>query len=221
MDSEAIRDHAVSCGFDLVGFVDPAQAGVSPEVMWGNTMIVLGYATPDDTLDACFRAEYNGVRKWSKWIYEVLRARASQLCTRLMDQGFRAIATMNGDLVDLKKAAVLAGLGTLGKNNLLVTETFGPRVRLIAVCTDARLAFDRRRDLDPCWDCNLCLASCPLGALTEGGFDRDQCVGGRGGFDQPKEVLEKQKTVEKRLTDMAFIQCIECMVCCPVGQVRS
>jgi len=219
MDAATVRDFAGSCGFDLVGFVDPQKANISPDVAWCTSLIVLGYATPDDTLDVCFRVEYDGARKWSKWIYELLEARAARLCFKLRDQGFRAIATRNGDIIDLKMAAVLSGLGSLGKNNLLITERFGSRVRLIAVLTDAPMPFDDRLNNDLCSDCRLCIGVCPLGALTEDGFTREKCVGGRGGFDQPAEVLEKQKLVERHFSDMAFIQCIECMVCCPVGGV--
>jgi ferredoxin len=219
MDAAAVRDFARSCGFDLIGFADPHKAGISPDVAWCNSLIVLGYATPDDTLDVCFRVEYDGARKWSKWIYELLEARALRLCFELKDQGFCAIATRNGNIIDLKQAAVLSGLGALGKNNLLVTERFGSRVRLIAVFTDAPMPFNERLHIDVCSDCRLCIGACPLGALSENGFDREKCVGGRGGFDQPAEVLDKQKLVERHLSDMAFIQCIECMVCCPVGGV--
>jgi len=38
----------------------------------------------------------------------------------------------------LKDAAVLAGLGTIGMNNLLITPEFGPRVRLRALLLDVK-----------------------------------------------------------------------------------
>ncbi|MBS4023513.1 MAG: hypothetical protein KGZ79_14015 [Dethiobacter sp.] len=48
---------------------------------------------------------------------------------------------MSGDL-SLKHLAVAAGLGKIGRNGLLLTKQFGPRVRLAAVVTDAELIPD-------------------------------------------------------------------------------
>ena len=71
---------------------------------------------------------------------------------RLQDAGHRAIAVsaflpidmgdeikgMLGE-VDHRRAAVEAGIGVYGMNNLLVTEKFGPRVRLATVLTTASI----------------------------------------------------------------------------------
>jgi ferredoxin len=216
-----VKQRALSLGFDLVGIMDPAELGaLRPEVAWCQSVVVMAYASPDAVLDVCFRMEYGGTRKWSKWIYEIVDSRALHVCMMLRDHGFRALGTRREDLIDLKKAAVLAGLGDLGRNNLLVTERFGPRVRLVGVFTDAALEVDRRLDSSLCDQCGLCLDVCPFDAITETGFVRSRCVGGRGGFDQPKDVVEKQKVVETWLSDHTFIQCIRCMDVCPAGSVR-
>ena len=52
--------------------------------------------------------------------------------------------------VYLKDAAVLAGLGTIGKNNLLVCPSFGPRVRLRALLLDEALTPSKTLDSKPC-----------------------------------------------------------------------
>lgn len=70
--------------------------------------------------------------------------------------------------VYLKDAAVLAGLGCLGKNNLLVTPQFGPRVRLRAMVLDAELQSTGPVDFDPCESCpEYCRGASPCEAFNE------------------------------------------------------
>ncbi len=72
--------------------------------------------------------------------------------------------------VFLKDAAVLAGLGKMGKNNLLLTPEHGPRVRLRALFFDADLEPSPALDFDPCGDCPApCCRACPLQAFGQSG----------------------------------------------------
>lgn len=67
----------------------------------------------------------------------------------------------------LKDAAVLAGLGCMGRNNLLVTRTHGPRVRLRALTMDADLPSTGPVAFDPCAGCDApCHRACPRGAFV-------------------------------------------------------
>ena len=66
-----------------------------------------------------------------------------------------------------KHAAVQAGMGVIGKNGLQITPSYGPRVKLSAVLTEARLEGDPVMGEDLCGDCNICIKVCPSGALQE------------------------------------------------------
>jgi ferredoxin len=66
--------------------------------------------------------------------------------------------------------AVQAGMGELGRLGLLITEGFGPRVRLGAVTTNLPLMPDSPRAFgawDLCERCDKCLRSCPAGAIPK------------------------------------------------------
>lgn len=72
-----------------------------------------------------------------------------------------------------KKAAVLAGLGTVGKSTLFLHNTLGPRVRLGTLFTDCPLV-ETSNDLSHsvnisvqslCGDCRLCVDACPAQAI--------------------------------------------------------
>lgn len=68
----------------------------------------------------------------------------------------------------LKHAAEQAGLGHIGKNTLLITPRYGPRVRLGALITDAPLDADPLLKEVVCYPkCNICVEGCPEKALTD------------------------------------------------------
>lgn len=70
--------------------------------------------------------------------------------------------------VYLKEAAIQAGLGCIGRNNLLVTPEFGPRVRLRAMTISVELPPTGPVDFDPCLGCDApCLKHCPQSAFSE------------------------------------------------------
>lgn len=65
-----------------------------------------------------------------------------------------------------KTGALLSGLGYIGKNGLLITEEFGPRVRFSTVLTDMALEPQREIIKDGCGACMICKNACPAGAIT-------------------------------------------------------
>lgn len=65
-----------------------------------------------------------------------------------------------------KKIGVLAGLGWVGRNNLLVTKKFGAQLRLVTVLTDMPLETDRPVR-DSCGECHACVQACPASAIQE------------------------------------------------------
>lgn len=72
----------------------------------------------------------------------------------------------------LKDAAVAAGIGVVGRSNLLVTETFGPRVRLRCLLVDADLPATGPAAVDPCEGCpEPCRDACPQAAFANLVYD--------------------------------------------------
>lgn len=65
--------------------------------------------------------------------------------------------------------AIGAGLGELGRNGLLITEKYGPRIRICKVFTDLPLVYDRPKNFgveEFCLICKKCAHNCPSKAIT-------------------------------------------------------
>jgi epoxyqueuosine reductase len=63
----------------------------------------------------------------------------------------------------LKDAAVVAGLGSLGKNNLVITPGYGPRIRFRALLIDQEAEATGPLDFNPCEGCERpCREACPV-----------------------------------------------------------
>ncbi len=78
----------------------------------------------------------------------------------------------------LKDAACMAGIGRMGRNNLVIVPGYGPRVRFRAVWADLECP---DRDLPesepPCAGCEgYCIRACPMAAFCTGTYSRDRCM---------------------------------------------
>jgi epoxyqueuosine reductase len=100
---------------------------------------------------------------------------ALDLATLIQGLGAQALPIAASQLVDWqnqrghlshKRVAVGAGLGWLGRNNLLVTPSHGAQVRLVTVLTDLELKPDKPLDRD-CDSCRACIAACPAKAISD------------------------------------------------------
>ena len=65
-----------------------------------------------------------------------------------------------------KIAATASGLGWIGRNGLLISPEYGPRLSLATVLTDAHFEVGRPAEFSLCGDCSLCAQFCPSGAIT-------------------------------------------------------
>jgi reductive dehalogenase len=90
---------------------------------------------------------------------------AAELAAFVANLGYSATANHFGYYeAILPPLAVDAGLGEVGRLGYLITEQFGPRVRLACVTTDMQLVPDRPVDIgveDFCKVCNKCAVLCP------------------------------------------------------------
>lgn len=216
MTKEELQAKAELLGFDLVGIAPGHEFPAVPA--WVGSVVVLGMAVLDLAYDLEIYIEAAGRQRFSKWAYEHMVAGAARLALAFSAAGQRAEPLTYEDslaTLDLKAAAVRAGLGVLGLNNLVLTRRFGPRVRFGAVLVEAGLPADHPLQDYYCVSCSLCLAACPTGALGPGGLDRSRCV---GEFAPSAAMAEMQRIHLQFPTPHAVYQCTRCITACPIGK---
>ena len=97
------------------------------------------------------------IRELSVWIQEEFGIKTQEM----------PYAVERGGIY-LKDTAVLAGLGCIGRNNLLITPELGPRVRLRAMLLAKDLPSTGPISFDPCDGCEeFCRKACPQNAFAE------------------------------------------------------
>jgi len=113
------------------------------------------------------------------------------VASKIQELGFQALPIPASQITDWKKqqshvshkkVGYLAGLGWIGRNNLLVNPDLGSRARLVTILTDMPLATDNPLDLD-CGSCRACIGVCPAKAIHENVADFDHWLC----FDKLKE----------------------------------
>ena len=80
-------------------------------------------------------------------------------------------------------AAVLSGLGFVGKSGLFLSEKYGSKVRLATIITDMPLSNELPVIENGCGECHICQLACPAGAIYgtkptcdgERNFDPEKC----------------------------------------------
>lgn len=95
---------------------------------------------------------------------------AGMLATYIRGLGYKAIPCGNDTACSIP-LAIDAGLGELGRNTLLITPEFGPRVRLAKVFTDLPFIVDKPIEFgvwEFCTTCKKCAENCPSQALSHG-----------------------------------------------------
>jgi len=74
----------------------------------------------------------------------------------------------------LKDAAVFAGLGCLGKNNLVITPGLGPRIRFRALLIDREAEATGPINFNPCENCEQpCRKACPVKSFKKTVYSAD------------------------------------------------
>ena len=89
-----------------------------------------------------------------------------------------------------RKLGVLAGLGWIGRNNLLVNKELGSQFRLVTILTDMPLEADKPIK-NNCGICQLCVKICPAQAIKADpvNFEHKKC------FEKLRE-FQKQRQVD-------------------------
>jgi len=241
--TEDIKKQAISAGFASIGissprvFYDLPHGWVenviylhSPEEEMPNvkSVILMTHYAWDKSFNLAVDSTY--VRDANKLkprvpleryelYYEVLKNKAWIIVEYLSKKGYESLLSLN---IPLKTSAVRCGLGSQGKNTLLITPNYGPRIRLISVLTTAKLDVDEPFEGDLCGDCEKCISACPTKALEPYRIKINRCLTYAAEEPDAKNVPIDVREIEKKLTirptPNSYIECTICIEACPFGR---
>ena len=139
-----------------------------------------------------------------------------------------------------KPLAVAAGLGHMGIHRNVIHPRFGNFILLGTILVGVEIsAYSQELDYNPCLECKLCVAACPVGAIgADGSFNFSSCythnyrefMGGfadwvetvadsRDGKDYRRRVKESESvSVWQSLSFGPNYKAAYCMAVCPAGE---
>ena len=143
-------------------------------------------------------------------------------------------------VVSHKPVAVAAGLGMMGIHRNVIHEKFGNFILLGTILVDAEVSESSQPiTYNPCLECKLCVAACPVGAISpEGEFNFSSCYTHNyrefmGGFTDWVEQMADSKNAldyRSRVSDAesasmwqslsygANYKAAYCLAVCPAGE---
>ncbi|HEY1405297.1 MAG TPA: 4Fe-4S double cluster binding domain-containing protein [Spirochaetota bacterium] len=115
-----------------------------------------------------------------------------------------------------KMCATRSGLGWIGKTDLFISETYGPRVRLSSILTNHPLPQLRPPiDKSRCGTCSLCVTTCPAQAATGALWN---AATPRESFYDAQRCREKCRALTRKHIGTDESLCGICVAVCPAGR---
>jgi epoxyqueuosine reductase QueG len=211
----SLKKYCQGLDMDLFGVADIAsikdEIQISKDVLKSlDRAVCLGVRLSSSILQEISNAPTKLYFHHYRTINALLDQSTLKTCNYIQNKGFRALPIPASIILDWenqtahlshKKLGVLAGLGWLGRNNLLVNKKVGSQFRLATILTDMPLKTNKP-EKDNCGSCQACVKLCPAGAIKENSseFDHIKC------FDKLKE-FQKQKLVDQYICGVCVNAC--------------
>ena len=183
-NSEELKNTVFDAGADLCGIASvlsfsEAPAGFHPLDIWSSSKSVLVFALkmPGNSESAESMVPYTLVNGMMADEADKLSLEISR---RLDRSGIGNVIIPSDDpyeswnstekrgeaILSLRHAGYLAGLGRLGRNNLLINDTMGSMIQIGGILLERTFQSDPIADYQVCPEsCSICIDSCPVSAL--------------------------------------------------------
>lgn len=170
-DLQEFENYAKSIGITAIGYtkVKPEYIFKDKAITFDNAIVLLMEMDKEDIMKAPHRDTLIMVMK----TYNTLGKITDKLTTYLRANNYAAQAVHpRGGTILTPPLAVDANLGWIGRHGMLISEVFGPRVRISAILTNIEnlpFAEDNKYSWisNYCKSCGICIKKCPVEAIKE------------------------------------------------------
>ncbi|MEE9393003.1 MAG: 4Fe-4S binding protein [Planctomycetota bacterium] len=193
LKSEGLRQLVLDAGADDVGFVDIGRPALDDQ----RADILRAFPRTKALISFVVRMNREPIRSAARSVANLEFHRGTDgvgevghaVVRALEDRGVAALNPAPGFpmemdkfpgrtwIVSHKPVAVAAGLGKMGIHRNVIHPKFGNFVLLGTILVDTAISdYGQAIDYNPCLECKLCVASCPVGAISPNGdFNFSAC----------------------------------------------
>ncbi|UCE96263.1 MAG: epoxyqueuosine reductase [Candidatus Bathyarchaeota archaeon] len=173
MNSEELKKKIHKSGASLVGFADLTSL-VPEKLSFLKTGVSIAFQLSNAIIDEIITGPTLTYAHHYRTTNQMLDSIATNASNHIQSMGFQAMPLPASQVVNTnelkglishKMVATRAGLGWIGKSALLITPTYGPRVRFSSILTDAPLETSKPISESKCGKCMLCVDVCPAKAI--------------------------------------------------------
>ncbi|MBD6618294.1 4Fe-4S ferredoxin [Komarekiella sp. 'clone 1'] len=256
LDADWLRHLCLEMGADDVGFVEISRQEIADQ----RQDILVAFPPTKTLVSFVCRMNRENVRSPARSVANVefhttgdeVNQIGREIVATLEQKGIRALNPAMGFPMEMdrfpgkiwvvshKPVAVAAGLGHMGIHRNVIHPKFGNFILLGTILIDAEVtAYNRPIDYNPCLECKLCVAACPVGAIsTDGHFNFSACYTHNyrefmGGFtDWVEDIAESKNARDYRqkvndsesasmwqsLSFKANYKAAYCVAACPAGE---
>lgn len=242
MNKEKIIQYCSTLGLDTVGFIrcrtfhelrdfyqyrkdnnlenefeeSEIEKRINPKVYMEDGKTIISIAFPYNT--PCEYVE-NGFSIYTKGYdyHRVVKTYLDKLCTYINELGGKAVALVDSNSLPERYIAYLAGIGIIGKNNMVITKKYGSYVFLGEIITDLEIdcedagTFDDVIKYEGCKECKNCIDKCPTKSIMMNRKNPNIC----SSYITQKKELSK---VDYRLMKNRIFGCDICQNSCPYNE---
>lgn len=149
--------------------------------------------------------------------HRVVKQYLEQVCAYIESLGGKAMCFVDSNTLPERYLAYLAGVGFIGRNNMVITEKYGSFVFLGEIITDLEIpcedtrSFSQIKEYKECGECKNCYRECPSKSINAARINPNICL---SYLTQKKELSDQ----EIGLLKGNLFGCDFCQLSCPYNE---
>ena len=161
----------------------------------------------------------NGFSIYTKRLdyHRVVKKYLGEVCSYIETLGGRAVHLVDSNALPERYIAYLAGVGFIGRNNMIITKKYGSYVFLGEIITDLEIecedqkSFSEITQYKECGECDHCIGECPTKSINKSRINPNICL---SYITQKKDITDK----EIKLLKGNIFGCDFCQLKCPYNE---